>query len=350
MPRTRHVLIAAAAGLSISMLPLQFAPSPFGGGIAWAKNGDNNGGGKGGGGGGGRGADKDRSGNNGKGGGKSSAGRSASKGGSGGGLIKSLLRGNSGKSGGPKASTRTASVKSGKSKKTAALPEVAEIPAARPEKNLNARLGSLNSLKRNVNAYLNSNSPRMALIREYVLGSAQAELAADALLAAQEKFDDAVADLALVAPFDGSAPLVDPDLATLEARLAVLDAELAAEALDPATLTDEELAALETERAALLPAVQAARELGAAEDVAVATPAPDAAALEDALIAAGNPNFQSDPIDPDVLEWATDVLDGKIAEVKDILAAEAAADEPVAPEPELVEPVETVLVPVEPVP
>jgi len=60
---------------------------------------------------------------------------------------------------------------------------VAEVPAVDLEEpivnetpNLAAKLGGLNSLKRNYHAYLNSNDPRMAAIRGYVVAYAQFEL------------------------------------------------------------------------------------------------------------------------------------------------------------------------------
>jgi len=63
------------------------------------------------------------------------------------------------------------------------LPVVTEVtaveveePALAEKPNLAAKLGGLNSLKRNYHAYLNSNDPRMAAIRDYVVAYAQFEL------------------------------------------------------------------------------------------------------------------------------------------------------------------------------
>ncbi len=328
MPKARQVLIAAAAGLSISMLPVQFDAFSFDGGVAYAKDG-NNGGGKGNGGGqssnsgkgngGGKSANSGKSGGNGKAAGRSGknqtrAARSSGK--SEGGLLKSLIRGNSGKAGSK--STKTANTKSRGSKKSA-RPELpvttAAIPVVNPEakvKNLNARLGSLNSLKRNVNAYMNSNSPGMVAVREYVMGAAEAQLVTDAAVdAAEEK------------------------LAGLEAQLLEL------ETIDTTKLTDADLAALQAEKYALVPAIQAAAdELALAEQAAAEAHTTDPEALDDALTALGNPNLV---LDDEIREWATDVLDGKIEEVKGILAAEA-EQEPVEP---VIEPVTE---PVEPDP
>ena len=47
------------------------------------------------------------------------------------------------------------------------LPEMAPLPEVK-EQNLNARLAGLHSLNRNYRAYLNSQDPRMAAIRDYV--------------------------------------------------------------------------------------------------------------------------------------------------------------------------------------
>ncbi len=51
-----------------------------------------------------------------------------------------------------------------------------EEPTLAEKPNLAAKLGGLNSLKRNYHAYLNSNDPRMAAIRDYVVAYAQFEL------------------------------------------------------------------------------------------------------------------------------------------------------------------------------
>jgi hypothetical protein len=79
------------------------------------------------------------------------------------------------------------------------------------------------------------------------------------------------------------------------------------------------LDAFNAERAA----VQAAIDLALAEQAAAAAEEPDDAALEAALEAAANPNRD---IDDEIIAWASEVLDGKIEEMKQILAAEAAED------------------------
>lgn len=52
----------------------------------------------------------------------------------------------------------------------------AETPRLKDSPVLAAKLGGLNSLNRNYHAYLNSNDPRMAAIRDYVVAYAQFEL------------------------------------------------------------------------------------------------------------------------------------------------------------------------------
>ncbi|MHB0954265.1 MAG: hypothetical protein ACYC10_20405 [Allorhizobium sp.] len=67
-----------------------------------------------------------------------------------------------------------------KPKKQALVTEVmaleAETPRLKDSPVLAAKLGGLNSLNRNYHAYLNSNDPRMAAIRDYVVAYAQFEL------------------------------------------------------------------------------------------------------------------------------------------------------------------------------
>jgi hypothetical protein len=331
MAKARQVLIAAAAGLSLGMLPVQFDTLHFGGAVAHAKdgNGGGNGGGGGGGGnggggnGGGKSADSGKAGGNGAGrggGSKASVERSSGKSRSEGGLLRSLLRGDAVKAGGKStpaksaaksASGKTASRKAKQPQKAASLslPDTAVVPAGKP-KNLQAKLGGLNSLDRNINAYLNSSSPRMALVREYVLGAAEFELAAEALLAAQAEYAAALAEFGLLG--GDTASLDQLTLDQLNTRMAELDALEGS--VPPANLD-----AFNAERAA----VQAAIDLALAEQAAAAAEEPDDAALEAALEAAANPNRD---IDDEIIAWASEVLDGKIEEMKQILAAEAAED------------------------
>ena len=57
------------------------------------------------------------------------------------------------------------------------------------EKNLNAKLGRLNSLNRNINAYINSKSPNFAAVQAFVMASAEAEVAEGAVAAEQEELE-----------------------------------------------------------------------------------------------------------------------------------------------------------------
>src|SRR5262245_53652627 len=74
---------------------------------------------------------------------------------------------------------------------------VDELPVEQPknkEKNCNAKLDCLNSLNRNYHAYLNSQSPKFASVRDFVRKSAEFDLA-------NEKLDAANADLATAQSF-----------------------------------------------------------------------------------------------------------------------------------------------------
>ncbi|AMS44821.1 hypothetical protein [Aminobacter aminovorans] len=353
MTNSRKLLVSAASALAISALPIKLDIGSSGGFAqtsAFAKSengGGNGGGGNGGGGDRGNGGGKSNGSSNGK--SASAAGKTKSNGGvqtaSTGNLMKSIFGGGQTKKSAAANNKRT-TPKTAKTKQhlktlpANILPASVEVPGAKPvkEKNLNARLAALNSLNRNYHAYLNSQSPRMALVREYVLNSAKAELAVEAAAAAAEKAAQLQAALdaaaAAIVPFDGSAPIVDPTADALQARLDALNA------LEP-PVDPTELAAFEAEKQALSDALAAADDLAQAEqDLADAQAAADAAAegtseddLKEALLAAANPNrvaeYGDDYLNDEVMDWAKDVLGvgdayGKIDEIKATLPTETA--------------------------
>lgn len=365
MTNSRKLLVSAASALAISALPIKLDIGSVGGFAqtsAFAKS--ENGGGNGGGGGGGNGGGGDRGNSGGKSSGSSNgksasaAGKTKSSGGvqpaSVGGLLTSIFGGGQTKKSvavnNKRKAPRSAEAKQNPKALTAnVLPASVAVPGTKPvkEKNLNARLAGLNSLNRNYHAYLNSQSPRMALVREYVLNSAKAELTVEAAAAAAEKAAqlqtalDAAA--AAIVPFDGSAPIVDPTADALQARLDALNA------LEP-PVDPTELAAFEAEKEALSDALAAADDLAKAEEeLANAQAAADAAAedtseddLKEALLAAANPNrvaeYGDDYLNEEVMDWAKDVLGvgdayGKIDEIKATLPTETADATPVL-EPE----------------
>lgn len=233
-------------------------------------------------------------------------------GGKGGGSENGKGNGNSNGSGGSE--SRGNSGNAGKNEEKAAAREAAK--AAREEakadkvKNLNAQLGRLNSLNRNVNGLMNSSDPHMAGIRDYVRANAALDAAEAALAEAQTDFAtaqgafDALAGGAALGGYDG---FVYPDttLATLEARLAVLeaapitdpnDALAAAYAAEVATLqsilVSDEAVALDAATTALV---------DAEADMVEATAGTTDADLEAALVVAAN---KGDQITPEILAWA----------------------------------------------
>ncbi|WP_378951613.1 hypothetical protein [Mesorhizobium sp. ANAO-SY3R2] len=363
MVTSRKVLIGAASALAISALPVKFdtaSNSGFAKASAYAKSEKGGGNDKGGGSDRGNGGDR----GNGKGGG-SSNGKSASapsKGQSGGGVqtastggfMKSLFGGGQSKKTAAQ-DTKHATPKNAKAKQNPnaraphVLPASIAIPVAKPakEKNLHARLAGLNSLNRNYHAYLNSQSPRMALVREYVLNSAKAELATEAAAAATEKAaqSQAALDAALagIVTYDGSA-LMDGT------QTALADRKAALEALVPAD--EAEAAAIQKELDGLNAAIAATNDLVAVEqELADAQAAAEVAGegtseddLKEALLAAANPNrvaeYGDDYLNDEVMDWAKSVLgvgdaQGKIDEVKGTLQQRSAAAAPAQPEPVL---------------
>ena len=185
-----------------------------------------------------------------------------------------------------KASTQVATTASTKAAKKAATKAAVEqqVASLPKEKNLNAKLGRLNSLNRNINAYLNSKSAKFAAIQAFVTASAEFDLAQAELEAAiaaaanaQITIDSLNAELSAL---QGLPPAATPEeQAAREAEIAELNAQIA-------------------EQQALLDAVTAAEAAAAA-----AAEGTDDTALEAALKAMANK-----PVDEEVMDWAKEVL------------------------------------------
>ena len=314
MLRTRHILIGTVSALALAALPVNLASLASGSlepASAFAKNGGNGGGGSNRGGG-GQGEGHGGGGSHGKSGGdhgKSASARGQSGGSKAGGSShrpsKTTVtddRG-SGHKGKGRKSTDTTLAKASKSPKkntldveeveVSGLPETAPLPPAEDE-NLNARLAGLHSLNRNYRAYLNSQDPRMAAIRDYVTAYSDLE----------QNFDKSFPTSELAALYTETD---DPKtLSELQDRLNELSDQTAPLTQDEA----DEKEALE----AFLD--------GATDE-----------ALKDALLDAANENRvaqygEEDYVNEDVMDWAKGVLGvgeavGKIDEVRDSLENDA---------------------------
>ncbi|MEP9398226.1 hypothetical protein [Mesorhizobium sp. KR2-14] len=287
------------------------------------------GGGKGGGNGGGNGG--------GKGGGNAGSNGAGKGGGQGAGAGKAGERGNAKGPGGQLGGSASASSAKGKGAVKSQTAAVSAKDAGRKtnkasaakmkEKNLHAKLGGLNSLKRNVNAFINANDPKFAAIRSYVMASAnydltQAELAkaTAALAAADAKFAESVG---AIEPYDDFSYTADLTAADLEARLGDLNA------IDPSTLDANVAAAIAAEIDALRSALDMAAAVGEAKaqvaDLEVRQAEQMEAITDEALTAAlqagANPNRV---VDQEMVDWAKDVLGvgatyGKIDQVREAL-------------------------------
>ncbi|TIV65548.1 MAG: hypothetical protein E5V86_11650 [Mesorhizobium sp.] len=165
--------------------------------------------------------------------------------------------------------------------------------AATPkEKNLHAKLGRLNSLQRNINAYMNSKSKKFAGIQAYVTAAAAAQNAQAALDAANAQ------------------------LTTDQNKLADLTQQLAdLNATDTTGFTPEQQAALDAQITDVQSQIDAQNAAITADTQAVAdaqtavtnTPAPDDATLDAAL-----QDMANKPVDQEVTDWAKGVLADKI--------------------------------------
>jgi hypothetical protein len=365
---------ATALALAPAIAP-DLPGSVFSSGAAYAKSDNGKGGGNGNSGGGNGnagGGNKGNSGNKGNGGNGNGnrGGQSASKGGGNFGL--GIF--NSGKNKGQTKSTKSANkgvngflnsvfgtdAKSGKRRNTTqaksnagshrlpkaervSLASVSVTPLASPAgkpKNFNAKLGRLNSLNRNYHAYMNSNSPHLAAIQEYIRSTLASEglsedlkLLEDTLIAARDEFSGLLAD---IEPHDDFS-YEDLTAEDLEARLAALDA------LDTTEFTEAELEALDAERQALADALET-DTFGTYKDAETAFNEGEESlnelagdisdeALTEALMSMANENrvreYGDEYVDDDMLDWAKQVLGvgdyyGKIDEIRE--ATETAED------------------------
>ena len=197
-------------------------------------------------------------------------------------------------------------------------------------KNLNAQLGGLNSLNRNINGLMKSADPRMALVRAYVQAGADLQSAQAALDGAEATMTQLQAALStymssatvgLVA-YDGSTIYSDPTLQGLTDRLAELDAAILLDPTNQAAI-DEQLAL-----AAVLDTINSSPELAAVTtqqetiagletEIAALVEATSDAALKTALLAAANKNRVGAAGDayvtPELMAWAETRLDALTA-------------------------------------
>lgn len=210
------------------------------------------------------------------------------------------------------------------------------------EKNLNAKLAGLNSLKRNFNAYINSNDPPIIEMRAFIEASIAYEDAVKEAADAQKLLDDAKLAFATLAgqivSNDGAFDYTAGTVGTMATRLEALNL------VDVTLLTAEQVVALDAEKLALQSALESeeAKTLAAAEttaaeaETAVAEMAgtADDAALTEALLAAANKNrvaeYGDAYVDAALLDWAKNLLGvgdayGKIDEIR---SATALAEEP----------------------
>ncbi|RUX25539.1 hypothetical protein EOA23_20010 [Mesorhizobium sp. M2A.F.Ca.ET.042.01.1.1] len=165
--------------------------------------------------------------------------------------------------------------------------------AATPkEKNLHAKLGRLNSLQRNINAYMNSKSKKFAGIQAYVTAAAAAQNA-------QAKLD--AANTQLTADQNKLADLTQ-QLADLNATDTTGFSPEQQAALD-AQITDVK-SQIDAQNAAITADTQAVAD---AQTEVTNTPAPDDATLDAAL-----QDMANKPVDQEVTDWAKGVLADKI--------------------------------------
>ncbi|MDN3718918.1 hypothetical protein QW131_06105 [Roseibium salinum] len=246
----------------------------------------------------------------------------------------------------------------------ATLASVDVTPSVNPvgkEKNLNARLGRLNSLKRNYNAYINSNDPHLASVVDYIGASIEYQKAQEAFDVLAEEFDAARTSLlASLEGIEGFEDLTVDDLSSEElaadiaSQIDALEAELKAlgepvapeEVVDPAEVTDgeevvdpveeltteEQIAALQAEIDTLngilespeFTDYQTIEETYSTAEGELAELEADASrgALQDALESMIN---NDRPVDDEMVDWATEVLEGKTQEIRE--ATEETGDE-----------------------
>lgn len=301
-----RLLLASCGALALLAAPLAVGGIPHlvsVAAIAAGNGGHGNGGGNGGGGG-------NSGGGNGGGG---------NGGGGNGGGSENAAHGQNGDVHGPATRSGGASTTENKGKS-----EVVASTTSGKTQNLHAKLAGLNSLKRNINGLMNSADPRMDEIRAFIIASAdlataEANLAQAKLdaAAAQDAYDSYVAGL-VPAPWDGDkTAYADTSLDGLNARLATLNDQLAADPTN--TAISDEIAALtttidqvstSTELTTLGAALQT--KAGFEEQVAADTTATSDNALIEALMVAANDNrvsqYGDGYVDPALLDWAKQKL------------------------------------------
>ncbi|RVB55897.1 hypothetical protein, partial [Mesorhizobium sp. M7A.F.Ca.CA.001.06.1.1] len=152
----RKTLLAALAALALLASP------------ALAGNGHGGGGGNAGG--------------NGHGNGGSNAGGNGNGGGNG-------HNGSNGKSGASHGKSSSAPGRAKAKADDTTVDTTTKVSSVPKEKNIHAKLGRLNSLQRNINAYMNSKSKKFAALQAFVTQSAKAKVAQAAADAAQAKLD-----------------------------------------------------------------------------------------------------------------------------------------------------------------
>jgi hypothetical protein len=349
MNRLRHLALCSLSAVALAATPLQvdLAGMTLDQTTAHAKGGNGNGG-NGGRGNGGNGGNRGGA-SNGKSAGGAKAGGAKGQGGQVSALSRSLDSLFGGKNtkaksqrGAGKAKVNLAAAGPSKREKqakrqNAELPQSVAVPAVKP-KNFNAKLGALNSLKRNYQAYIHAKSPRFAAVAAFVMASAQHELAVEAVTAgelslakAQEDFAAAVA-AAQITAYDGAVDAyTDPTVNSLSSRLEALKATTE----DDPTHEAERLAEIAAIEGVLAGAeaksvTDAQTNLDEAQTLADAKAAgTDETALREALLSMANENrvaqYGDDYLDAELMDWAKGVLGvdeafGKIDEVKAELA------------------------------
>lgn len=178
--------------------------------------------------------------------------------------------GNHGNSGASHGKSSSARGQVAKAEKANATVDTTHVSSLTKDKNIHARLGRLNSLQRNINAYMNSKSKKFAALQAFVTQSANAKVAQ----------------------------------AQLDALNSQMDALNSLSAEEIAAMSPAEQAALPGQIAALEDQIDAQQEVVDAAEVGT-----DPATLDAALTEMANK-----PVDADVTAWAQGVLAGKIDE------------------------------------
>ncbi len=228
-----------------------------------------------------------------------------------------------------KSSNRSASRSSGSSRnfhlsksERATLANVGVIPTESPivkEKNFNAKLARLNSLKRNYYAFQNSNDPHLASIvsfleatESYESRAADLKALKDDLTSAQELLSESLAAIEAHDEFSYEGLTSEE----LEARLSELDST------DTTDYSDEQIQALESERDALATALESdnystfkdaeAAYMDEKDSIAELESQTSDEALKQALLDMANENrvreYGDDYVDEEMLDWAKQTL------------------------------------------